>query len=147
MKIFDEMSRGFEMVYVTRIRDDLRSKAKVFENDGEVDEFVPSYVEKKKNRKEERDEEIVAIKKKMSKTEQELEKIDDKGVMISDRDIIETDSLVGRLDALIKNYEANKETPGVTKESYRNDKNFNANILYGRIMQAAIRNQLKMNCV
>jgi len=145
-KIFDEMSRGFEMTYVTRIRDELRSKAKVFENDSEVDEFVPSFVEKKKNRKEEREEEIAAIKKKMSETDQKLEKTDEKGVMISDTDIADADSLIGRLDALIKNYEATqkKETPGVTKESYRNDRGFNANILYGRVMQSAINDMLKL---
>lgn len=143
-RIFDEMFKGTELSYISKIRDSLREKAKVDQKDSEIEEYAPSAPVPKE--KKEKDEEASELKEVAKDVERVINKIDDKLKSKEIPDISATmDKLTEKAQSSIRNIEEilQKGEWSIKSAFYKNNRLYNPNILYGSVMQSAMKNMLK----
>ena len=136
-KIFDEMLKGAELKYISKIRANLRDQIKSSSIDPEEKELIESYEAKGKKK----DEEIVS--ESVGDVDKMLEKTENPKVVPLIKSTI--DNIVEKADRTIQSLEAELKKGGwsIESSSYRNHNLFNSKILYGSTMQKAIKDMIK----
>jgi hypothetical protein len=158
------MSKGMDMSYLSSLRENL-IKNKDFGEDKDVEPYMPESVEAPKKVSDEKKKDEEGKKEIVAEVTKVIDKVDEeiKGKSIPediDKLIEQAESYLSILDKMTTKKKpdelvAEEKTtvpvepakPETEKLSYRNNPNFNANILYGSIMQSAIRDALKMSLV
>lgn len=143
-RIFNEMLKGSELQYISKIRAGLREKANVTEKDTELEEYAPTAPIIKQKKEEEEKSEINDVVKDVTVL---IDKIDE-GLKAKGIPNIEAamDKLITKSNESIKNLEdiLKQGKWEIKSAAYRNDNNFNINILHSPLMQSTIRNLLKL---
>jgi hypothetical protein len=143
-RIFDEMFKGTELSYISKIRESLREKAKVDQKDSEVEEYAPTAPVPKE--KKEKDQEASELKEVANDVERVINKIDDK---LKSKEMPNVSSAMDRLTQKAQNSISSIEEIlkkgewSIKSALYKSNRLFNPNILYGSVMQSAIKNMLK----
>jgi hypothetical protein len=140
--IFNEMLKGSELSYISKIRENLREKAKLSEADKEIEEFVPTAPTIKKRKTEEDKDDVKEVAGDVNKV---INKIDDKlrPVMVPVQSSI--DSIIEKANASIKSIEEElkKGEWEIKSAAYKKNALFNTKILHGPVMRSTIKNLIK----
>ena len=136
-KIFNEMLKGAELKYISKIRENLREQMKTTVGGTEDKELIENYEAKGKKK----DEEIV--NESVEDVDKMLEKTENPKVVPLIKNTVDT--IVAKAEKTIQSLEAELKKGGwsIESSSYRNHNLFNSKILYGATMQKAIKDMLK----